>query len=150
MKNMKTSIKGILAGFLLVAGSVQGVAQAADVAVIVNRSNPEALTIENIKNIYSDRVANWRSGQKIEIYNLPASQESRNIFARNVLGMSGQAAAAADSQRKTNNTVKNAPKTKRERLVASIVSRKRNAIGYVPAYLVEGKKGIRVIKVLKE
>jgi ABC-type phosphate transport system substrate-binding protein len=116
----------------------------------VNRSNPEALTIEQIKNIYSDRVTAWRSGQKIDVYNLPDNQEAREIFARNVLGMSGQASAAAESQRKTNNTLKNPSKTKRERLVASIVARKRNAIGYVPAYLVEGKKGIRVVKILKE
>lgn len=150
MKNMNTCLKGLVAGFLLTAGFMQGVAQAADVAVIVNRSNPEALSIEQIKNIYSDRVTAWRSGQKIEVYNLPDNQESREIFARNVLGMSGQASATAEAQRKVNNTLKNPPKTKRERLVVAIVARKRNAIGYVPVYLVEGKKDVRVVKILKE
>ena len=150
MKNMNTCLKGLVAGFLLTAGVVQGIAQAADVAVIVNRSNPEALTVEQIKNIYSDRVTTWRSGQKIDVYNLPDNQEAREIFAQNVLGMSGQASAAAESQRKTNNTLKNPSKTKRERLVASIVARKRNAIGYVPSYLAEGKKGIRIVKILKD
>ena len=146
MKNMNTCLKGLVASFLLAAG----VAQAADVAVIVNRSNPEVLTVEQIKNIYSDRVTTWRSGQKIDVYNLPDNQEAREIFARNVLGMSGQAAAAAESQRKINNTLKNPAMTKRERLVVSIVAKNRNAIGYVPAYLVEGKKDIRVVKILKE
>jgi len=148
MKYMKTCLKGLLVGLLLMTGTVSAV-QAADVAVIVNRSNPEALTIEQIKNIYSDRQITWRSGKRIEIYNLPDNQEAREIFARNVLGLSGQASASAENQRKINNTLKNPSKTKRERLVASIVSRKRNAIGYVPAYLVEGKKGIRVVKILK-
>jgi ABC-type phosphate transport system substrate-binding protein len=145
-KVMKQGWKGLVAGFLLTAGIVQ----AADVAVIVNRSNPEALSIEQIKNIYSDRVTTWRSGQRIEVYNLPENQEARDIFARKVLGMSGQAAAAAEAQRKTNNTLKNPSKTKRERLVASIVARKRNAIGYVPEYLAKEKKGVRIVKVLKE
>ena len=64
--------------------------------------------------------------------------------------MSGQASATAESQRRVTNNLKNPSKTKRERLVASIVARKRNAIGYVPAYLVEGKKNVRVVKILKE
>jgi len=34
--------------------------------------------------------------------------------------------------------------------VALFVAKNRNAIGYVPVYLAEGKKGIRIIKVLKE
>lgn len=150
MKNMNACLKGLAASFLMAAAVMQGVAQAADVAVIVNRSNPEALTIEQIKNIYSDQVTTWRSGQRIELYNLPDTQESREIFARNVLGMSGQASAAAESQRKTNNTLKNPSMTKRERLVVSIVAQKRNAIGYVPVYLVEDRKDVRVVKILKE
>ena len=116
----------------------------------MTRADPEALSVEQIKNIYSDRVTTWRSGQRIEIYILPENQEARDIFAKNVLGMSGQAAAAAEAQRKTNNTLKNPSKTKRERLVVSIVARNRNAIGYVPEYLAKDKKGVRIVKVLKE
>ena len=151
MKNMNTCLKGLVAGFLLTAGVMQGVAQAADVAVIVNSSNPNSLTIETIKNIYSDRLTTWRSnGQRIEVYNLPENQDARDVFARNVLGMSGPASATAESQRKVNNTLKNPTKIKRERLVVSLIARKRNAIGYVPLYLVEGKESIRIVKVLKE
>lgn len=146
MKYMKNGLKGLVASFLLTAGAVQ----AADVAVIVQRSNPESLSIEQIKNIYSDHRTTWRSGQTIEVYNLPASQEAREIFSRQVLGMSGQAAASAESRRKLNNTLKNPSKTKRERLVVSIVSRKRNAIGYVPLYMVEGKDQVRIVEVLKD
>ena len=151
MKNMKIGLKGLVVGFLMTAGIMQGIAQAADVAVIVNRSNPEMLSLDQIKDIYSDRMTTWRaSGQKIEIYNLPDNQDAREIFARQVLGMSGQASATAESQRKTNNTLKNPSKTKRERLVASFVARKRYAIGYVPIYLVEKEERVRIIKVLKD
>ncbi len=146
-KNMNICLKGLVAGFLLTTAIV---VQAADVAVIIHRSNPETLSIEQIKNIYSDRVTTWRSGQRIEVYNLPDNQDAAEVFAREVLGMSGQAAAAAELQRRTNNTLKNPSKTKRERLVLSIVGRKKNAIGYVPEYMVKDKSNIRVVKILKE
>lgn len=137
---------GLIAIFLLISGYVH----ASDVAVIVNSSNPEALSLEQIKNIYSDRVTTWRSGKKIELYNLPESQDAREIFAQKVLGVSSQAAVAAEARRRTNNTLKNPSRTKRERLVVSIVSRKKNAIGYVPEYLVKDRKNVRIIAVLKE
>lgn len=145
--NMNVCLKGLVAGFLLTTTMA---VQAADVVVIVNRSNPEQLSIEQIKNIYSDRVSTWSSGQRIEVYNLPDNQDAANIFARKVLGMSGRAAAAAELQRRTNNTLKNPSKTKRERLVLSIVGRKKNAIGYVPEYMVKDKSRVRVVKILKE
>ncbi|MCK4586822.1 MAG: substrate-binding domain-containing protein [Gammaproteobacteria bacterium] len=146
-KNMNMCLKGLVAGFLLTTTIA---VQAADVAVIIHRSNPETLSVQQIKDIYSDRVTTWRSGQRIEIYNLPDNQDAAEVFAREVLGMSGRAAAAAELQRRTNNTLKNPSKTKRERLVLSIVSRTKNAIGYVPEYMVKGKKNIRVVKILKE
>ncbi len=145
-KNMNMCLQGLVAGFLLTTGIVQ----AADVAVIINRSNPEVLSVQQIKDIYSDRLATWRSGQRIEVYNLPDNQDAADVFARRVLGMSGQAAAAAELQRRTNNTLINPSKTKRERLVLSIFGRKMNAIGYVPEYMVKDKRRIRVVKILKE
>ena len=147
MKYLNKSLIGLVTGFLLTASFV---VQAADVAVIVNRSNPVSLSLEQIKHIYSDRMTTWKSGQRIEVYNLPDNQDAADVFARIVLGMSGQAAAAAELQRRTNNTLKNPSRTKRERLVASIVARKLNAIGYVPEYMVKKNTHIRVIKILKE
>ena len=144
---MSMCLQGLVAGFLLITTFV---VQAADVAVIINRSNPETLSVQQIKDIYSDRLATWRSGQRIEVYNLPDNQDAADVFARRVLGMSGQAAAAAELQRRTNNTLKNPSKTKRERLVLSIVGRKKNAIGYVPEYMIKDKSKIRVVRILKE
>jgi ABC-type phosphate transport system substrate-binding protein len=146
MKNLNKSLIGLVTGFLFVGG----IAQAADVAVIVNRSNPVQLSIEQIKNIYSDRMTTWKSGRRIDVYNLPNNQDAADIFARKVLGMSGQAAARAEAQRKMTNTLKNPSRTKRERLVTSIVARKLNAIGYVPEYLVKKNSHVRIVKILKE
>jgi len=52
-------LKGLVAGFLLTTTIV---AQAADVAVIINRSNPEVLSIQQIKNIYISIQIAWRPG----------------------------------------------------------------------------------------
>ncbi len=147
MKYLNKSLIGLVTGFLLTASFV---VQAADVAVIVNRSNPVQLSTEQIKYIYSDRMTTWKSGQRIEVYNLPDNQDAADVFARNVLGMSGQAAAAAELQRRTNNTLKNPSRTKRERLVTSIVGRKLNAIGYVPEYLAKKNSHVRIVKILKD
>ena len=71
MKSMTTVFCAALAGFLWLVG----VAQAADVAVIVQSSNPEVLTLEQIKNIYSDRRTTWRSWEKM------SSREFSNFSA---------------------------------------------------------------------
>lgn len=144
--NIKDYLRGLFIVFLLCSSYVY----ASDVAVIVNNSNPEALSIEQIKNIYSDRVTTWRSGKKIELYNLPESQEAREIFSQKVLGVTSRGAVAAEAQRRTNNTLKNPSRTKRERLVVSIISRKKNAIGYVPEYLVKDKNNVRIVAVIKD
>lgn len=146
MTTLGNTLKGIITVFLLFSSYVH----AGDVAVIVNSSNPEALNIEQIKNIYSDRMTTWRSGKKIDLYNLPESQDAREVFTQKVLGMTSRAAVAAEARRRTNNTLKNPSRTKRERLIVSIVSRKKNAIGYVPEYLVKDKKNVRIVTVLKE
>lgn len=139
-------LRGFVAFLMLFSSPVF----ASDVAVIVHHSNTEKLSIEKIKNIYSDRVTTWRSGKKIELYNLPETQEAREVFTQNVLGVSSQASVAAEARRRSNNILKNPSRTKRERLVVSIVSRKKNAIGYVPEYLVKDKENIRIIAVLKD
>lgn len=146
MKYLIKNLTLVVVGFLFLANA----SYAADVAVIVNSSNPEALSVEQIKNIYSDRVTRWRSGERIEVYNLPDNSESAEVFAQKVLGTSAQAAEKAIANRKIINSLNNPPKTKRERLVVALISRKSNAIGYVPIYLVKDEKGVRVVAVIKD
>lgn len=146
MKYFIKSLIVVVVGSLVLANA----SYAADVAVIVNSSNPEALSIEQIKNIYSDRVTTWRSGKRIVVYNLPNSSESAEVFAQNVLGISAQSAKKAIANRKITNSLNNPPKTKRERLIVALVSRKINAIGYVPVYLVKDEERVRVVAVIKD
>lgn len=144
---MRLSRHLILAIFV---GALCSPVSAAEVAVIVNAANTQKLTLAQIRNIYNDRVLTWQNGRRIKRYNLPVGDPAQAIFARRVLGLSGQQAALAESRRKTNNTLRNPARTKRGRLVASLVARQADAIGYVPAYLAEGRKGIRVVLLLRE
>ena len=146
MKYFIKSLIVVVVGSLVLANA----SYAADVAVIVNSSNPEALSIEQIKNIYSYRVTTWRSGKRIVVYNLPNSSESAEVFAQNVLGISAQSAKKAIANRKITNSLNNPPKTKRERLIVALVSRKINAIGYVPVYLVKDEERVRVVAVIND
>lgn len=119
------------------------------VVVIVNSANNQAITKDDLRNMYEDRVTTWQSGQKVSLFNLPVSSPVRGIFSNSVLGASAQAAAAQEENRKITNALRNPSKTKRERLVVSIVSRKPNAIGYVAKKSTIGKTGIRIVMILE-
>lgn len=119
------------------------------VVIITNSANTQTITKADLKNIYEDRVTTWKNGKKIALYNLPVASPVRGIFSISILGESAQEAAAQEENRKITNSLRNPSKTKRERLVVSIVSRKPNAIGYVAKKSTIGKTGIRIIMTLE-
>jgi ABC-type phosphate transport system substrate-binding protein len=142
---MKTFITIILS--LMLVANVSLAAE--EVVVITNSANTQTLGKSNIKNIYSDIVTTWENGKRIKVYNLPLGASERELFSQHVLGMSATSAEKELNNKKITNTLKNPPKTKRAKLVVSIVSRNPNAIAYVPADAVQGKTGVRVVLELK-
>jgi len=133
--------------FLLVAMS--GAALADPVAVIVNSANSQGLSQADVRSIYGDKTIAWANGDKITIYNLPVEDGAAETFARKVLGMSARDAASNESNRAINNTSRNPQQTKRAALVASIVAKNPDAIGYVAKDIAEGKPGIKVLFTLE-
>lgn len=119
------------------------------VAVIVNSANTQKLSLEDVKSIYADKMIVWADGAKIAVYNLPAEEAGAEVFARKVLGMSANNAAAAESNRVVSNVARNPQQIKRDALVTSIVAKTPHAIGYVPQEQAEGKSGIRVLFTLE-
>ena len=115
------------------------------VSVIVNSANAQSLSMRDIKSIYSDIVTVWENGESISVYNLRLESPAREIFSRKVLLMSASAAEVTINNMKITNRLKNPAKTKRDKLVISIVARNPDAIGYVSSSLVENKTGIRVL-----
>lgn len=143
---MKTKINLFI--FLILILLATASVSAENMVVIVNSSNLQNLTKDDIKNIYSDRIITWKNGDKITVYNLPVESSGREVFSQAVMGLSAQSMAAKESNRSITNTVRNPQKLKRERLVVSIVSKNPNAIGYVTEASAKAKSGLRILFVV--
>jgi ABC-type phosphate transport system substrate-binding protein len=142
-------MKYYLTTFLLLLSlglfSMQNTIAGEPVVVIVNKANQQSLTQQDIKNIYSDIVFQWQNGERITVYNLPVDAEERETFSRNLFGESAQRMAAEESNRKITNTIKNPSKTKRARLVAQLVAKNPQAIGYIPLSMLDKSADVRVV-----
>jgi len=115
------------------------------VAIIVNSSNTQDITLQDVGNIYKDRIITWDNNEKIDVYNLPSAVQAREVFSRTLLGMGARSAAAEESNRRITNTSRNPQLLKRERLVLLSVASNKNAIGYINASHLGQKKGIKVL-----
>lgn len=125
--------------------SVSMPAWAEKVAVIVNAANQQKLTAHDIKNIYLDNIITWDNGDRIKSYDLPVKNDARQAFSNEVLNMRAQNVAREWANKKITNTAKNPPRTTRDRLVAAFVAKDPDAIGYVPAAMVQGNSDVRVV-----
>jgi len=134
---------------LITVTIISSTATAADeIAIIIHRDNTQTISLEDVKNIYSDNINNWESGARIKIYNAPINTFTREVFSQKVLGLSVHQALATEANKKITNSLKNPTETMRERLIVSIVSRKRNAIGYVSKAIAESKPNIKILMLI--
>lgn len=115
------------------------------VVVIVNSANKQEISQLDIKSMYSDMVTTWRSGQRINLYNLPLHEAARETFSRKIFSLSAREVAQQESNRKITNTIKNPSQTKKARSVAFYVSRDKRAVGYIPKSLLSSFDGVRVV-----
>jgi len=123
---------------------------AEEIVVIVNVQNNQHLNIQDIKNIYSDRIVKWENGNSINVINLPVESPVRDTFSKTILGVSASVAAAKEANRKITNRIKNPSVTKRASLVTAIVARSKNAIAYIPKSSLRKSDKIRVIHKIGE
>jgi ABC-type phosphate transport system substrate-binding protein len=115
------------------------------VVVIVNKDNQQSLSQQDIKNIYGDIVIQWQNGKNIAVYNLPVDSEAREAFSQKIFGESAQRVAADESNRKITNTIKNPTKIKGTRLVAQMVAKNPDAIGYIPLSMLKNAPNVKVV-----
>jgi len=113
--------------------------------VIVNKDNQQKLTQQDVKNIYGDIVYQWKNEVRITVYNLPVNSQTRETFSEKIFGESAQRMAAEESNRKITNTINNPTITKRARLVAKLVAKNPDAIGYIPVSILDQEANVRVI-----
>jgi len=123
---------------------------AEEIVVIVNASNTQSIALQDVKNIYADRIVKWNDGKYIKVLNLPVDSPERDTFSQAVLGVSAKVAAAKESNRKITNRIKNPSITRRASLISSIVARSKNAIAYLPKRMIRHSDRIRVIHKIKE
>jgi len=118
----------------------------ADVVVIINVANNDIINKARIRDIYSDLISQWSNGNAIHIVELSPRSRIREVFSKNVIGISARESASAWANRKITNTMKNAkPKIKRESAAVAAVKRNINAIAYVSDKAIEGQTGIKVL-----
>ena len=113
--------------------------------IIVNAKNNQDLTAEDLKNIYFDRITTWKSGGRIDLYDLPVSSKVREMFSSSVLSISARKAAQREKNERITNSTRNIPQQKSENLVTAIVANNLNAIGYVSIESAKSRDGIRII-----
>lgn len=113
--------------------------------VIVNKANSNPVSKSDISNIYSDRITRWPSGERILILNLPLDSRERQRFSTAILDMSPQDAAKEWSNRTITNRSQSDYRTKNAQVVVSYVERHENAIGYVPATVLNENDNVRVV-----
>ena len=140
---MKTFFLSLI--FIALTTAIPTVYAADAIVVIVNSANQQALTEQDIKNIYSDIVTNWKSGKRINLYNLPAKDQARDKFSRAIFGESAREILQQEHNRKITNSEKNPSRTKRASLLSAIVSRDVNAIAYLPKDMLKSDKDIRIV-----
>ena len=142
---MKNTIRIISTISTLLVLGLPSIAFSEPVAVIVNSGNTDNVDAATVKAIYSDIKSVWANGNTIMLLELPVTATAREGFAGAVLKKSASDAQADWSNRQMNNTIKNQPKVKRDKLVVKLVGKKVDAIGYVPASMAEGAEGVKVI-----
>jgi ABC-type phosphate transport system substrate-binding protein len=123
---------------------------AQEMVVVINAKNPDKISPEMIKQIYSDKRNFWKSGNKILLFELPVKDKRREIFSKELLNMSAIASQSKWSNRYINNTIKNKVKIKPEKLVAKFVSNYENAIGYISAAEAKKQKNLKIIMTIND
>jgi len=141
-------VRLIVVSFFLMLISVQAMAE--KVVVIVNAKNVQELNKQDIAAIYSDNIIQWDNGSKIKLYDLPEGSVLRDVFSKDVLGMSTGEAVREWLNRKITNSARNPPHSRTERLLLLTVKRNGNAIGYVSESAAKRSEGVRVVMTIDE
>ena len=115
------------------------------VAVIVHINNKKNVTLNDIKNMYMEKLIHWRNGSKISLYNLPLGDKSRERFSKHVLKMTSLKADQMELKRQEDLQSSNPPRVKAKNIIVSYVERDTNAIAYVPLSLIRASAQVKVV-----
>jgi len=127
--------------------SVISAAQAADIAVIVNKGNSNAVGRSDIEKIYKGEMTMWAEGGSIVAMDLPEAAEDRAVFSTRVLGKSVSVVKALWAVKLFSGKATPPKVANSDTEVRNFVAGNRNAIGYINASaLDDGVKAVLIVK----
>jgi ABC-type phosphate transport system substrate-binding protein len=110
---------------------------AAEVAVIVNKNNVNAVDKPLLVEIYSGRTKLWKSGDPITAYDLPDDNPIRVSFCQNLLGKSVGNMKALAAQNLFSGKAVPPKQAASDEEVKKAVGASKSAIGYIKASAVD-------------
>ena len=106
-------------------------ALAAEVAVIVNKSNANAVDKALLVEIYTGQAKLWKSGDPISAYDLPEDNPVRASFSQSLLGKSIGNMKALAAQNLFSGKAVPPKQLASDEEVKKAVATSKNAIGYI-------------------
>jgi len=106
-------------------------AWAGDVAVIVNKDNPNAIDKDTIVKIYQGELKAWKDGTPVTAVDLPESSPARASFCADVLGKTVANVKALWAQLIFSGRALPPKQAASDEDVKKLVSANKGAIGYV-------------------
>ncbi len=101
------------------------------VELVVNRENPvEILSLDKVRYIFLMRIRHWENGEKIKVYVNNWESEIHSEFSRNILKVIPHRINSA-WERKKYSGMGEIPKIVSEKEMIDLLSKDKNAIGYV-------------------
>lgn len=144
MKNRAAKYILFVPALLLVFAVAAG---AAEIAVIVNKDNGNAVDRALLEKIYRGDLTQWPDGGRIELLNLPENSEERASFTTSLYGKSVTSLKAIWAVKLYSGRGTPPREVSSDTEVKSAVSSSKNAIGYIKATDVDGS--VRVIMTLR-
>jgi ABC-type phosphate transport system substrate-binding protein len=126
----------LLATILLALAARSAVA--ADLVVIVNSANTNAVTKEFAAKVYRGEAKSWPDGQSVVAYNLPDDHAVRSQFEADVVGKSASQLRALWAGLAFSGKAVPPKVGSGEADVVGSVAANKNAIGYVSASAAKG------------
>ncbi len=101
------------------------------VDLVVNKENPvESLSLDDVRYIFLMRLRTWDNGEKIKVYVNNWESDVHSNFSREILKVIPHRINSA-WERKKYSGMGEIPKTVSEKEMVDILSKDKNAIGYV-------------------
>lgn len=125
----------VIAAIILCASAAPAVAE---MVVIVNKDNTNAISKGLVEKIYKGDTASWPGGGVVVAYDLTESTSGRAEFTRSLLGMSVSSLKSAWAMKLFSGKATPPKTVGSDAEMKNAVASNKNAIGYISASSLDG------------